>query len=348
MSNQTRREFLIAAGAASAGSLLVGNTIPVKAAGQDNNIVDPSLENIIMIDGHSHMLMGAGNPETNRRKVSELTEVDIPGFVGLLKQNGIEKVMTVVQETMRIWNEWTGNNDLIIDLQKEYPEVFYGIFGAEPFDENDVFNKERLKQFEKAASKDGIKGLWFGPPYSHFYANDKRVYPFYEIAVEYNVVVYFHHGGGIGGGGGPAVMAPVKYARPLVLDDIVIDFPDLKMNIEHLAYPWTEELYAIMKHAPNVYTDVCELFSRPTILAWYLMMAKEYGVIDRIIWGSDYDVYWYDDFDFSRYFRKVESETSWIRNDLNKILSGSGWPNLTNEEIKGILYNNVKNLWNFA
>ena len=122
---------------------------------------------------------------------------------------------------------------------------------------------------------------------------------------------------------------------------------EIKINIEHLAYPWTEELFAIMKHAPNLYTDVCELFTRPTVLAWYLLMAKEYGVIDRIIWGSDYDIYWYDDYDFSGYIKKVKSETSWIRNGLNKILTKSGWPTLSNQEINGILGNNVKILMGF-
>lgn len=347
MENRTRREFFKAVGTAGAGIFIAGNSVSVRAVESDQKIKEPPSVNATVIDGHSHLLMGVYDPKTERRKVSEITEVDITEFARLLKQNGIEKVITVVQETMHIWKEWTGNNELIVDLQKEFPDLFYGIFGAEPFDDIGVFNHKRLKQFEKAASEDGIKGLWLGPPYSHFYANDKRVYPFYEVAVDYDVTVYFHHGGGIGGGGGPSYLAPVKYARPIVLDDVVIDFPDLKMNIEHMAYPWTEELFAIMKHAPNVYTDVCELFTRPTVLAWYLMMAKEYGVIDRVIWGSDYDIFWYDDFDFSRYFNKVKRETSWIRSDLNNILTGAGWPIFSEDEINGILRNNVKKLWGF-
>ena len=347
MGNKTRREFLSAAGAAGAGMILAGNNVPAIAAEQNHVQEESEQLDSSIIDGHSHLLMGLYDPERKRKKVSDITEFDIQEFTKMLKQNGIDKVVSVVQETMRIWKDWTGDNDFVVNLHKEFPDIFYGIFGAEPLDDNNVFNRERLKQFENAASKREVKGLWFGPPYSHFYANDKSVYPFYEVAVENDIVVYFHHGGGIGGGGGPAHMAPVKYARPIVLDDIVIDFPDLKINIEHLAYPWTEELFAIMKHAPNLYTDVCELFTRPTVLAWYLLMAKEYGVIDRIIWGSDYDIYWYDDYDFSGYIKKVKSETSWIRNGLNKILTKSGWPTLSNQEINGILGNNVKILMGF-
>jgi predicted TIM-barrel fold metal-dependent hydrolase len=75
------------------------------------------------------------------------------------------------------------------------------------------------------------------------------------------------------------------------------------------------------------------------------MMAKEYGVINRVIWGSDYDVYWSDNNDPSKYFRKVKEETSWIKKDLNMICKRAGWPTLTQEEIDGILYGNVKRLW---
>ena len=125
---------------------------------------------------------------------------------------------------------------------------------------------------------------------------------------------------------------------------LVVDFPALRINVEHMAYPWTEELCALMKRAPNVYTDVSELFARPTLLAWNLVLAKEYGVIDRVIWGSDYDVYWHDDWDFSCYFRKVQAETDWLRNGANEVLLRCGWPTLTEDEIAGILGANVRRL----
>ena len=80
------------------------------------------------------------------------------------------------------------------------------------------------------------------------------------------------------------------------------------------------------------------------LLAWNLVMAKEYGVIDRVIWGSDYDVYWHDDWDFSGYFRKVRAETTWLRSGANEVLHRCGWPTLTDDEIGGILGDNVKRL----
>ena len=295
-----------------------------------------------MIDGHTHMLLGEERGHPLLRSVAELKEIDLAEVMETLDEIHIDLMVTVVQETMRVWKCWTGSNELAIDLQEKFPDRILGVFGAEPLDDRGLLNRKRLEEFRSAVREHGIRALGFVPPYSHFHANDRRVYPFYEAASELDVAVYFHHGGGVGGGGGEAYRAPLKYTRPILLDDVVIDFPDLRIHVEHMAYPWTEELFALMKHAPNVYTDVTELFTRPTVLAWYLMMAKEYGVIDRVIWGSDYDVLWYPDAGISKYVDKVERETSWLKTELNGVLKGCGWPTLSQEDIEGILASNAR------
>ncbi|HDY86998.1 MAG TPA: hypothetical protein ENH82_02650 [bacterium] len=306
---------------------------PNSAIGKESS--NPDSKGNALIDAHSHMLSGLYRFEKRKKRFNNLKEINLQDLFDQMDTMGIEKFVTVSQG---------GSNELSIDLQKAFPDRCIGIFGAIPIDNRNVFNRQMLKEFKAAARDHGINVMFLGPPYNRFFANDRRVYPFYEAAVEYDALVFFHYGGGVGGGGGKASSAPMKYAQPVLLDDVVIDFPELRINVEHMAFPRTEELLALMKHAPNVYTDVCELFTRPTVLAWYLLMAKEYGVIDRIIWGSDYDIYWYDDFDFSRYFKKVKEETSWIKYDLNKILQKSGWPTLTQEEINGILYTNAKKM----
>ena len=292
-----------------------------------------------MIDGHSHMLAGLAGRDT--------ADFNFGGLFSAMDNLGIEKLVTFVQETERIYKDWLGSNENAVELQTKYPDKIVGIIGAEPMDDRNLFHRKRLDEIRRVVTENGIKGVCMTPPYGHFYANDRRAYPFYELAVELGFAVMFHHGGGVGGGGGKAWEGPIKYARPIVLDDLAVDFPELKIHVEHMAYPWSEELFAIMKHGPNVYTDVAELFSRPTILAWYIMMAKEYGVIDRVVWGSDHDVFWHTPVDISTYVSKVEKETGWIRTELNKILDRSGWPTLSADEIDGILGKNSERFFGF-
>ncbi len=295
-----------------------------------------------MIDGQSHMLAGMAKDKLQEEGVAKTTNLDLTDLFRVMDELGIERLVTFVQEMERIYKRWLGSNDNAIELQSKHPERIIGIMGAEPMDDRNVFHKKRLEEIRSAVVDQGIKGVCITPPYGHFFANDRRAYPFYEMAVELNFAVMFHHGGGVGGGGGLAWQSPIKYARPVVLDDLVVDFPELRIHVEHMAYPWSEELFAIMKHGPNVYTDVAELFTRPTILAWYIMMAKEYGVIDRVVWGSDYDVFWKTPVHVDTYREKVETETAWMKNDLNEILGRSGWTTLTENEIEGILGENSR------
>ena len=75
------------------------------------------------------------------------------------------------------------------------------------------------------------------------------------------------------------------------------------------------------------------------------MMAKEYGVISRVVWGSDYDVFWRSPVEAASYGEKAQKEISWLKKDLNEILHKSGWPTLTEEEIAGILGENSKSFF---
>jgi len=67
-----------------------------------------------------------------------------------------------------------------------------------------------------------------------------------------------------------------------------MDFPDLKVIVEHLNYPWYEELFFMMASSPNVYADIAMTYDRPHILSWNLVKAREFGVLDRIMYASDY------------------------------------------------------------
>jgi predicted TIM-barrel fold metal-dependent hydrolase len=76
-------------------------------------------------------------------------------------------------------------------------------------------------------------------------------------------------------------------ANPLLLDDIAIAFPDLRIVIAHLGHPWVEETVVVMRRNANVYADTSAIANRPTMLARGLSAAKEYGVLYKILFGSD-------------------------------------------------------------
>ena len=291
----------------------------------------------MVIDAHSHLLQGRHPCNNLPKSLDDLNDVDLHGLLAGLDQLGVEVVVTLAQEMTRIRDQWLGSNELSADLQKRLNGCFIGIAGFEPVTRSDQFNAPRFEEVRELVRSGSVRGLLITPPYGHFQLNDRRAYPFYQMAVEYNVPIYVHQGAMFG----PPQNAPQYGGRLWTLDQVVVDFPDLRLNIEHMAWPWTEELLGIMAHGPNVYTDVTMLSIRPHMLAWHLTMAGDYGFLDRIFWGTDYVGR-----DNEEYLDSVRKELDFFRNRLNPILKGCGWPTLSTEHLDGLLRENSRRFLN--
>ena len=79
-------------------------------------------------------------------------------------------------------------------------------------------------------------------------------------------------------------------------------------------------------------------------MTWNMVMAKELGVLDRIMFASDFVAANNDLFGPE----PTQDLLSWIdlvRNGMNRICKDSGWPQFTEKEINGILYDNAARLY---
>jgi uncharacterized protein len=296
-----------------------------------------------VVDGHSHLFQNFASSGHLKRSVKEVEGFDMRHLLKLLDEAGVSQVQVEPQEMTRVMGQWLGSNELSADVQRSAPDRIVGYAAAEPLDPQGGFNRARLEEVREMITERGLKGLLLTPPYGHYYSNDKRVYPFYEMATELDVPIYFHHSHMFM----PPKLCPLKYARIWHLDDLTIDFPDLRFNVEHMGYPWTEELLSIMARSPNVYSDTAEYVTpdptypnRPLLLARNLGMAREYGVLDRIFYGSDYVGENIDE-----YVRLLKYEIGWIKENLNVHMEKLGFPPLSQEEMEGLLGKNVRALW---
>lgn len=285
------------------------------------------------IDAHSHMPQGKHPLDNIPTRVEDLVDFDMQTLLNGMDELGIATVVSLAQEMTRVRSQWIGSNELAADLQARFGGRFVGIAGFEPLTPKDQFNAQRFEEVRELVRVRRVSGLLITPPYGHFKLNDRRAYPFYQMAVEYDVPIYVHQGAMFG----TPENTPQYGGSLSTLDEVVVDFPTLRLNIEHMAWPWTEELLAIMAHGPNVYTDVTMLSMRPHMLAWNLTMARDYGFMDRIFWGTDYV-----GTDTSVYLESVRSELEFFRNDLNPVLKKSGWPILTDDELDGVLCDNIR------
>jgi predicted TIM-barrel fold metal-dependent hydrolase len=103
----------------------------------------------------------------------------------------------------------------------------------------------------------GIKGFKFHPPIQNFDPRDRMAWPLYEVIAEHGMPVIFHTGhsgmgSGMPGGGG----IRLRYGQPILVDDVAVDFPEMKIILAHPGWPWTDESLSMALHKPNVFIDL--------------------------------------------------------------------------------------------
>ncbi|WP_031501058.1 amidohydrolase family protein [Bryobacter aggregatus] len=154
-----------------------------------------------------------------------------------------------------------------------------------------------------------LKGIKLMPMYAGFYPNSRDLDPLWEYATRHSLPVLLHTGTTF------ISNAPLDCTLPRLLDDVAIRFPEVRMVLAHLGHPYEGEcVVTIRKHA-NLYADCSALHYRPFQLYHSLMLVQEYGVWDKVLFGSDYP------------FTTVDASITGMR-ALNDMLAGTALPRL--------------------
>ncbi len=167
-------------------------------------------------------------------------------------------------------------NELIAEYVKQHPEKLEGWASVDPNEPGCV------EQLEHAVKHLGLRGLKLGPTYQHFNAQDRKHWPLFKKCQDLGLPIMWHQGTTF-----PS-RARLNWAQPLQLEDIAMEFPDLKMIIAHLGHPWEEDVVVLIRKCPNVYTDISAVHYRPWRYWQAMVTAMEYGVDHKILLASDF------------------------------------------------------------
>jgi uncharacterized protein len=160
-----------------------------------------------------------------------------------------------------------------------------------------------------------LKGIKLMPMYADFDPNAVALNYLWEYATQHGLPVLLHTGTTF------IEQAPLRYTLPRLLDDVAIRFPEVKMILAHLGHPYEGECIATIRKHPNLYADCSALHYRPFQLYHSLMLLQEYGVWDKLLFGSDYP------------FTTVEASVTGMR-ALNEMLTGTHLPRLDMESME--------------
>ncbi|MCX4374639.1 MAG: amidohydrolase family protein [Lachnospiraceae bacterium] len=295
----------------------------------------------MIIDSHMHLIDTGcfDKPTYDALGQSIPADTDIDQLVSWMRAAGIGNCVCMGQDMQRIWHSEFG--EIAVERAYEkYPEFFIPFCSVEPIDSAGRFCQKNYDYVERKITECGYKGILFTPPYGQFHSNDRAMYPFYELANAKGAVVQYHHSAA----GGPTVLAHTKFAKMENLNDVTFDFPNMKIVVEHIGYPFSEYLFTMMVNDENLWTDLAMLYKRPFWMTWNMVLAKELGVLDRVMFASDFVAANNDLF----HANPAQDLLEWIdliRHGMNKICENAGWPVFSEKEIEGILHDNAARLY---
>jgi hypothetical protein len=144
---------------------------------------------------------------------------------------------------------------------------------------NPLTTARPAEELEKWVKNEGFRGLKLYPSYQQYYPNDPAIYPLYAKAQELKIPVLLHLGSSVFTG------SRLKYADPLPLDDVAVDFPELVLIQSHSGRPiWYETASALARLHAKVFLEVAGL--PPQKLLTYFPELER--LADKIIYGSDW------------------------------------------------------------
>jgi predicted TIM-barrel fold metal-dependent hydrolase len=132
-------------------------------------------------------------------------------------------------------------NRMVAEAAKRFPDRLIPFFSIDPRRDG------ALEMFKRGVEDWGMKGLKFHPT-AGFYPYQEECYPLYGACLEYGMPVVVHTG---------SQPAPMKFrfARPIYLDDVAADFPELKIIAAHVGHAMWEEAVLLAGIKTNIYFD---------------------------------------------------------------------------------------------
>lgn len=167
-------------------------------------------------------------------------EIPVGLTVGAMDQAGVDKTLISAWYAPR---NVMISNDEVASFVAQAPDRLIGVGSVDISKPMDA-----VREVRRCVNELGFKAirvlpwLWELPP------TDRRFYPVYVACAELGVPFCTQIGHT-----GP--LMPSEVGRPIYLDQVALDFPELKIVGGHIGYPWTEEAIAVATKHENVFID---------------------------------------------------------------------------------------------
>jgi len=211
----------------------------------------------------------------------------------------------------RLTGYWVPD-DYVAGMVARAPDKLVGFASCDPTQPG------YMEELTEAIEGLGLKGLKMGPIYGGFDPRDPRCWPVYDYCQHRGLPIIFHTGTTFNR------EAPLAFGRPGLWDEVAIRYPELRMVLAHLGHPFAGECICVIRKHPHVYADLAALYYRPWQFYNMMMLAQEYGVMHKLLFGTDYP------------FASTDKSIDGVRG-VNRVIAQSGLPRVSTDAIEDIL-----------
>lgn len=240
-----------------------------------------------VIDAHVHIapleMMKPDALELMRARRADFEQLrhmmhDPGALLARMDEEGIERLVAINYIAPDIIGFTEDVNEYAAALVKQAPGRVLACGAVDPRRSTDpAGDTERL--FER-----GIRLLKIHPPHQLLYPNAylsdvPGLADVYRVAERLDFPITFHTGTSV------FPNARNRYGDPMLLDDVAVDFPKLKILLAHGGRPlWMATAMFLMRRHPNVFLEISGV--PPRALLDYFPRLEE--LAGKTIWGSDW------------------------------------------------------------
>lgn len=204
-------------------------------------------------------------------------------FAVQMNAAGIDKSIISAEDITTRAGSTIVSNEEVSHLVSLLPERLIGFASVDPK------RDDALEVLEKAFTGLGLAGLKLSPALQLFMPDSPMMEKVYKTCIKYNKPILLESG--------MTWMkdSPSKYSNPLLLEDVAIEYPELRMCIGHFGWPWVKETAMLILKYPNLYADTALLYfdsPKEFLTATFNTHLGEFWVdrmlYDKVMFGSTY------------------------------------------------------------
>ena len=211
-----------------------------------------------------------------------LAGVSVDEYLARMDRAGVEPTFLVGVRAGPAWDPISFHlpYERVAEVVRAHPDRFSGLAGIDP-----SAGMRGVRELEWGIKELGFVGAHFYPHWFGIEPDDRRVYPFYAKCVELDVPIQLQVGHCLR----YSAERPLRSTgRPITLDTVACDLPELKLVGIHIGWPWTEEMISVAYKHPNVYIG-SDAYAPKHWPPEFVRFADSWGR-DKVLFGSDFPV----------------------------------------------------------